>query len=144
MSTTAAPEDTNIISKVKKSSNEMTKRMIELLVGAFTLVTALTWKDAVQSAFAKGGVFDIIGRWGPWVNAICITILVYFLTMWLKKYLSTPCTSLCAQTVQGIASAAAQSASAAAAAAQSAAPAMPPCKARRRRRSEPTGVVARF
>lgn len=103
--TTTPEPPTSMISKVKRSGDEVTRRILELLLGAFTLVTALTWNDAVKSMFAKGGLFDFagFGRWAPWVNAIFITLLVYLVTMWLKQYISKPCTNLCAQTLEGIA-----------------------------------------
>jgi hypothetical protein len=146
MSETTAPPTTNILAKVKQSGNDVTRRILELLVGAFTLVTALTWNDAVKSMFAKGGVFAFeFGRWGPWINAVFITLLVYFLTMWLKKYITSPCTNLCAQTVQGIAGGVASGVASgveAARATQTPLPPAPmPCPRRPRRRFGPRPSV---
>lgn len=87
------------LTTVKRSGSEVTRKIVELLLGAFTLVAALTWKDAVKSMFDAGGIFYVVGKWGPWANALFITVAVYFLTMWVQKWIVTPpppCTTLCA------------------------------------------------
>lgn len=98
--TTQPPPTRLILSKVKQSGSEVTRKIVELLVGALTLVTALTWKDAVKSLFDQGGIFFVVGKWGPWANALFITVAVYFVTMWFQKWIVNPppaCTTLCPQ-----------------------------------------------
>lgn len=94
-----------VVTRVKQSKTEVTKRILELVVGAFTLVTALAWNDAVKSLFTEGGLLGVTARWGPWANAVAITLLVYLASSWAKQYISTPCTTLCAQTVTDVAAA---------------------------------------
>lgn len=116
--------DKNIIGVVKQKGDEVTRRILELLVGAFTLVTALTWNDAVKSLFAETGIFYRQGRWGPWINAVFITIFVYCATMWLKNYITSPCTTMCTASIDSLASALAAKQTAATTAPQTRRPAV--------------------
>lgn len=88
----------SLLATVKKTQQDVTRRMLELLLGAFTLVTALAWNEAVKSLFAPGGVFGIATRWGPWAYALFITLAVFIATTMSKKYITPPCTTLCSTT----------------------------------------------
>lgn len=72
-------------------------KMFELLVQAFSIVTALAWSDAVKSLFADNGVFHVAMRFGPWVYAIVLTLAVFFITQmtFFSKYARPPCANLC-------------------------------------------------
>lgn len=96
-----------LLKRVRQARQDMTRRILELLVGAFTLVTALAWNDAVKSMFAVGGVLAVATRWGPWVHAVFITLCVYVATSFAKQYVTPPCTTLCAATLAELAAPAA-------------------------------------
>jgi hypothetical protein len=73
------------------------RKMFELLLQAFSIVTALAWSDAVKSLFAENGVFHVAMRFGPWVYAAVLTLAVFFITQmaFFSKYAKPPCTNLC-------------------------------------------------
>jgi hypothetical protein len=73
------------------------RKMFELLTQAFSIVTALAWSDAVKSLFADNGVFHVAMRFGPWVYAIVLTLVVFFITQmtFFSKYAKAPCINTC-------------------------------------------------
>ncbi|MFT4303476.1 MAG: DUF5654 family protein [Candidatus Woesearchaeota archaeon] len=73
----------------------MKKRVLErlatLMIGAFGLVAALAWNDAVRGLFAgpcgseKAGPLCFISQGGPWIYAVVVTIIAVIATMWIGK-----------------------------------------------------------
>ena len=73
----------------------MKKDIIEkftlLITGAFGLIAALAWNDAIKALF-KGpcgvegaGSLCMLSNGGPWVYAIFVTILAVLATIWIAK-----------------------------------------------------------
>lgn len=110
-----------LLETAKRSGNEVTRKMVELMLGAFTLVTALAWNEAVKRLFSAGGPLHIVGRMGPWLAAVIITAFLYLMTALLKRFLKPdeppPCTTICKEKEDGPTASAAPSASSGAAAA---------------------------
>jgi hypothetical protein len=73
----------------------MKKDIIEkftlLITGAFGLIAALAWNDAIKALF-KGpcgtegaGALCQLSAGGPWVYAIIVTLLAVIATIWIAK-----------------------------------------------------------
>ena len=60
-----------------------TKDLIKLLIGALTLVASLAWNDAFKSFFNR---YPTLKKYGPWVYALFVTILIYFLIKLLNNF----------------------------------------------------------
>ena len=67
------------------------EKLSTLLTAAFGLVAALAWNDAIKALF-KGpcetegaGTLCALSSGGPWVYAVCVTILAVIATMWIAK-----------------------------------------------------------
>ncbi|MCK5334486.1 MAG: hypothetical protein KAJ24_08250 [Candidatus Aenigmarchaeota archaeon] len=67
------------------------EKLSTLLTAAFGLVAALAWNDAIKALF-KGpcnnegaGALCALSSGGPWVYAVCVTLLAVTATMWIAK-----------------------------------------------------------
>lgn len=67
------------------------EKLSALITAAFGLVAALAWNDAIKALF-KGpcetegaGALCTLSSGGPWVYAICVTILAVTATIWIAK-----------------------------------------------------------
>lgn len=75
----------NIILKAKEAKKQVVGQTITLLSGAFALVAALAWNDAVKSlidSYFPAGK----GLYSKFIYAFLLTVLVVFVTTRLQKY----------------------------------------------------------
>jgi hypothetical protein len=76
-----------ILNDTKKTANTITIRFADLLVAAFGIVSALAWNQAVQSLFAKNGIFYRFAQGGPWIAAVVITLFAVTIGFWRERIL---------------------------------------------------------
>jgi hypothetical protein len=60
-----------------KAVKKFNKATAQLLVTSLGFVTALQYNEALKSLLEDGGPLEHIGRAGPWVIALVMTILAY-------------------------------------------------------------------
>jgi len=60
-----------------KAVKRFNKNVIQLLVTSLGFVAALQYNEALKSLLEKGGILEGIGKAGPWVIALAMTILAY-------------------------------------------------------------------
>lgn len=60
-----------------KAVQRFNKQVAQLLVTSLGFVTALQYNNALNSLLEKGGILEHVGRSGPWVIALVMTILAY-------------------------------------------------------------------
>ena len=71
--------------------SEITEKFSTLIIGAFGLIAALAWNDAIKALFVgpcgieKAGALCMLSSGGPWVYAIVVTILAVIATIWISK-----------------------------------------------------------
>ena len=67
------------------------EKFAALITAAFGLVAALAWNDAIRALFVgpcgseDAGALCTLSAGGPWVYAICVTILAVLATLWIAK-----------------------------------------------------------
>lgn len=65
--------------------SEIIEKLSLLITGAFGLVAALAWNDAIKALFAEGGALNFLAKGGPWIYAILVTIVAVIFTMYIGK-----------------------------------------------------------
>ena len=73
-----------VVHKIKKTQQAVQEKVITLILGAFALVAALAWNEAIKSLFEeilKTGA----GLIGKFAYAIVVTIIVVIITIQLKR-----------------------------------------------------------
>jgi len=67
------------------------EKISALVIGAFGLVAALAWNEAIKALFVGpcgiegAGALCSLYAGGPWVYAILITILAVIASIWVSK-----------------------------------------------------------
>ena len=67
------------------------EKISTLIVGAFGLVAALAWNEAIKALFVGpcgiegAGTLCSLSTGGPWVYAILVTLLVVIASIWIGK-----------------------------------------------------------
>ncbi|MFH1521456.1 MAG: DUF5654 family protein [archaeon] len=71
--------------------SEVIEKLTILITGAFGLVAALAWNDAIKALF-KGpcgtvgaGALCTLSFGGPWIYAVTITIVATIVTVWITR-----------------------------------------------------------
>ena len=70
---------------------DVIEKLASLITGAFGLVAALAWNDAIKSLFAgpcgtKGaGPLCALSSGGPWIYAVLVTIIAVIATIWIGR-----------------------------------------------------------
>ena len=70
---------------------EVIEKLAALITGAFGLVAALAWNDAIKALFVGpcgtqgAGALCSLSAGGPWVYAIFVTILAVIAAIWIGK-----------------------------------------------------------
>jgi hypothetical protein len=71
--------------------HQVIEKLSVLVTGAFGLVAALAWNDAIRALFVgpcgieNAGALCRLSSMGPWVYAIFVTIIAVFATIWIAK-----------------------------------------------------------
>ncbi|MBU3923745.1 MAG: hypothetical protein KJ592_02415 [Nanoarchaeota archaeon] len=71
--------------------SEITEKFSTLIIGAFGLIAALAWNDAIKALFTgpcgteNAGPLCEVSSGGPWAYAIVVTILAVIATIWISK-----------------------------------------------------------
>lgn len=60
-----------------KAVARFNKQVAQLLTTSLGFVAALQYNEALKSLLEKGGLLEHVGRAGPWVIALAMTILAY-------------------------------------------------------------------
>jgi len=60
-----------------KAVARFNKSVAQLLTTSLGIVTALQYNEALKSLLEKGGILEGVGRSGPWIIALIMTILAY-------------------------------------------------------------------
>ena len=60
-----------------KAVKRFNKSVAQLLTTSLGFVAALQYNEALKSLLEKGGLLEGIGRSGPWVIALIMTLLAY-------------------------------------------------------------------
>lgn len=60
-----------------KAVKRFNKSVAQLLVTSLGFVTALQYNEALKSLLDEGGLLDHVGRAGPWIIALVMTVLAY-------------------------------------------------------------------
>jgi hypothetical protein len=66
-------------------------RLSTLIIGAFGLIAALAWNEAIKALFVgpcdseKAGALCMISSGGPWAYAIIVTIIAVVAAIWIGK-----------------------------------------------------------
>ena len=64
---------------------DMIEKLSVLITGAFGLVAALAWNEAITGLFKEGGALYFLAAFGPWAYALVVTILAVIATIWIGK-----------------------------------------------------------
>ena len=70
---------------------EVIEKFSTLIIGAFGLIAALSWNDAIKSLFQgpckseNAGALCAASSSGPWVYAIIVTFIAVIATIWIGK-----------------------------------------------------------
>ena len=70
---------------------EVLEKFSALIIGAFGLVAALAWNDAIKALFVgpcgseNAGALCSLSAGGPWVYAILVTLLAVLVSIWVGK-----------------------------------------------------------
>jgi hypothetical protein len=64
---------------------DFAEKLTLLITGAFGLVAALAWNEAVKSLFVQDGLLHIFATYGVWVYAVIATILAVVVVMIFHK-----------------------------------------------------------
>ena len=70
---------------------EVLEKFSALIIGAFGLVAALAWNDAIKALFVgpcgveNAGTLCSLSAGGPWVYAVLVTILAVLVSIWVGK-----------------------------------------------------------
>lgn len=67
------------------SARSMTKKYIEHIITAFSLVIGLAWNSAFQNYFEKNEKLKN-HEYGRWIYAIIITIVLIIIMVYLNKF----------------------------------------------------------
>lgn len=84
------------MSQASAPAGQVTQQFGTLITGAFGVVAALAWSDAINSYFRKIKFFAGMPLLGPFLFAAFITLVAYAVGAALSGYAKTPCTQLCA------------------------------------------------
>ncbi|MDA3836892.1 MAG: DUF5654 family protein [Nanoarchaeota archaeon] len=75
-----------------KTQKKQEKNTFTLLItGAFGLIAALAWNDAIKALFVGpcgtegAGALCELSAGGPWVYAVVVTIIAVLATIWIGK-----------------------------------------------------------
>jgi len=60
-----------------KAVKRFNKNVAQLLTTSLGFVAALQYNEALKSLLEKGGILEGVGRGGPWIIALVMTILAY-------------------------------------------------------------------
>jgi len=64
---------------------EVVEKLSVLITGAFGLVAALAWNDAIKSLFQEGAPLYFMAAYGPWVYAFLVTLLAVIAAIWIGR-----------------------------------------------------------
>lgn len=67
----------------RKMKTEVIEKLAALITGAFGLVAALAWNEAIKAMFKEGGLLYFLASGGPWIYAIFVTIIAVFAAIWI-------------------------------------------------------------
>lgn len=81
--------------KVASAGYEVSRELATLLTGAFGIVAALAWSDAVKGAFTRLGAFKEWPFVGPFLYAIMVTVAAYAATLLMSRFVKAQCTRVC-------------------------------------------------
>ena len=80
---------------IKPVTKAVSREFATMLTGAFGLVAALAWSDAVKGAFESLGKFNQWRVVGPFAFAAVVTLITLMVSSSLSKYTKDNCTRLC-------------------------------------------------
>jgi hypothetical protein len=60
-----------------KAVKKFNKSVAQLLTTSLGFVAALQYNEALKSLLEKGGLLEDVGRAGPWIIALAMTVLAY-------------------------------------------------------------------
>lgn len=60
-----------------KAVKRFNKSVAQLLTTSLGFVAALQYNEALKSLLEKGGLLEDVGRAGPWIIALAMTVLAY-------------------------------------------------------------------
>lgn len=72
-------------------NKDVIDKFAALIIGAFGLVAALAWNDAIKALFVGpcgtegAGALCMLSSGGPWLYAIIVTIIAVIATLWISK-----------------------------------------------------------
>lgn len=60
-----------------KAVKKFNKNVAQLLTTSLGFVAALQYNEALKSLLDTGGILEHVGRAGPWIIALAMTVLAY-------------------------------------------------------------------
>lgn len=76
---------------------KFTKNVASLITNAFGLIAALAWSDAIKGLLKGLGTFSQWPFAGPFIQAVLVTAVAYFVSVTVGKLSPASCTKLCTQ-----------------------------------------------
>ena len=74
---------------------KFTKNVASLITNAFGLIAALAWSDAIKGLLKGLGAFRQWPFAGPFIQALLVTAVAYFVSLTVGKLSPASCTKLC-------------------------------------------------
>jgi len=68
-----------------KAVARFNKSVAQLLTTSLGIVTALQYNEALKSLLEKGGILEGVGRGGPWIIALIMTVLAYMAAVFMTS-----------------------------------------------------------
>lgn len=79
----------------KVTDFKFTKNVASLITNAFGLSAALAWSDAIKGVLKSLRTFSQWPFVGPFIQALLVTALAYFVSLTAGKLSDPSCTKLC-------------------------------------------------